>query len=66
MKDSARRPVILIVEDELLIRLDAIEMIEAAGFDTLEAGNAGPYVGPSRNALPYRVAAAGTLSIPRR
>src|SRR5580698_8497257 len=41
MKDSARRPVVLIVEDELLIRLDAIEMIEAAGFDTLEAGNAG-------------------------
>ena len=30
----------LIVEDELLIRLDAIEMIEAAGFDTLEAADA--------------------------
>jgi CheY-like chemotaxis protein len=40
MKDSVGRPVILIVEDELLIRLDAIEMIEAAGFETLEAGNA--------------------------
>lgn len=38
MNDSVRRPVILIVEDELLIRLDAIEMIEAA--DTLEAANA--------------------------
>jgi CheY-like chemotaxis protein len=37
---STRRPVVLIVEDELLIRLDAIEMIESAGFDTLEAGNA--------------------------
>jgi len=40
MNDLVRRPVILIVEDELLIRLDAIEMIEAAGFDTLEAANA--------------------------
>jgi len=40
MNEPARRPVILIVEDELLIRLDAIEMIEAAGFDTIEAANA--------------------------
>ena len=40
MNDLRKRPVILIVEDELLIRLDAIEMIEAAGFDTLEAANA--------------------------
>jgi len=40
MIDLARRPVIPIVEDELLIRLDAIEMIEAAGFDTLEAASA--------------------------
>jgi two-component system, response regulator PdtaR len=34
------RPVVLIVEDELLIRMDAIEMIEAAGFEPLEAANA--------------------------
>ena len=41
MNDLARwRPTILIVEDELLIRLDAIEMIQAAGFETLEAANA--------------------------
>ncbi len=40
MDISAKRPVILIVEDELLIRMDAIEMIEAAGFDALEASNA--------------------------
>jgi CheY-like chemotaxis protein len=40
MNDSRKRPVVLIVEDELLIRLDAIEMIEAAGFDTLEAADA--------------------------
>ena len=38
--NNSSRPVVLIVEDELLIRMDAIEMIEAAGFDTLEAGNA--------------------------
>jgi CheY-like chemotaxis protein len=40
MDISVKRPVVLIVEDELLIRLDAIEMIEAAGFDTLEAADA--------------------------
>ena len=40
MNDLVKRPKILIVEDELLIRLDAIEMIEAAVFDTLEAANA--------------------------
>jgi len=40
MNKSAKKPVILIVEDEMLIRLDAIEMIESAGFDTLEAANA--------------------------
>lgn len=40
MNGSHGRPVVLIVEDELLIRMDAIEMIEAAGFDTLEAANA--------------------------
>ena len=34
------RPVVLIVEDELLIRMDAAEMIESAGFDVVEAGNA--------------------------
>jgi CheY-like chemotaxis protein len=34
------RPVVLIVEDELLLRMDAIEMIAAAGFEVLEAGDA--------------------------
>jgi Response regulator receiver domain len=32
--------VILIVEDELLIRMDAAEAIEAAGFEVIQAGNA--------------------------
>jgi CheY-like chemotaxis protein len=34
------RPVVLIVEDDLMIRMDAIEMIETPGFGTLEAANA--------------------------
>jgi CheY-like chemotaxis protein len=32
--------VVLIVEDELLLRMDAADIIAAAGFDVLEAGNA--------------------------
>ncbi len=39
MKETSR-PVILIVEDELLIRMDAVEMIRAAGFGVVEAANA--------------------------
>ena len=35
-----RRPVVLIVEDELLLRMDAAEMITAAGFEVVEAANA--------------------------
>ena len=37
---AARRPVILIVEDEVLIRLHAAQIIEEAGFDAIEASNA--------------------------
>jgi CheY-like chemotaxis protein len=36
----SRRPVVLIVEDEFLLRMDAVDMISAAGFDVVEAGNA--------------------------
>ena len=36
----ARRPVVLIVEDEFLIRLHAAQIIEEAGFDVIEASNA--------------------------
>ena len=35
-----RRPVVLIVEDELLLRINAAEMIEATGFEVIEAANA--------------------------
>jgi CheY-like chemotaxis protein len=37
---AAKRPIVLIVEDEFLLRMDASEMIEGAGFETVEAGNA--------------------------
>ncbi len=37
---ETRRPVVLIVEDEFLLRLDAVDMIAAAGFEAVEAANA--------------------------
>ena len=37
---ASKRPVVLIVEDELLLRMDAAEMIAAAGFEVVEAANA--------------------------
>ena len=37
---ESRRPVVLIVEDEFLLRMDAVDMIEAAGFEVVEAANA--------------------------
>ena len=36
----SRRPVVLLVEDEQLLRMDAVEMISSAGFDVVEAANA--------------------------
>lgn len=33
--------VVLVVEDEFLIRLDTVQMVEEAGCETLEAANAG-------------------------
>jgi CheY-like chemotaxis protein len=36
----SKRPVVLIVEDEFLLRMHAVDMIEAAGFVVVEAGNA--------------------------
>ena len=35
-----QRPVVLVVEDEFLIRANAIDMIAAAGFDVVEAAKA--------------------------
>lgn len=34
------RPLLLVVEDELFLRLDLMELAQHEGFDTLEAGNA--------------------------
>jgi two-component system, response regulator PdtaR len=38
--DAPSRQVVLIVEDEALVRLTAVGMIEEAGFEALEATNA--------------------------
>src|SRR3954454_18398692 len=37
---AAARPVVLIVEDEFLLRMNAVDMIRAAGFDAVEAADA--------------------------
>ena len=37
---ASNRPVVLIVEDELLLRMDAVDMIAAAGFEAVEACDA--------------------------
>ena len=37
---TTKRPIVLIVEDETLIRMDAVEMVVAAGYEVLEAANA--------------------------
>jgi CheY-like chemotaxis protein len=37
---ETKRPVVLIVEDEFLLRIDAADMIAAAGFEVIEAANA--------------------------
>jgi CheY-like chemotaxis protein len=37
---ESKRPVVLIVEDEFLLRMDAVDMIAAAGFEMVEAGTA--------------------------
>ena len=36
----AQRPVVLVVEDDFLLRMDAVDMVRAAGFEAVEAGNA--------------------------
>jgi DNA-binding NtrC family response regulator len=37
---AGRKTTVLIVEDDYLLRMDAMQMIEEAGFDVLEAANA--------------------------
>jgi two-component system, response regulator PdtaR len=41
MSDAvAQRPVVLVVEDDFLLRMDAVDIVRSAGFDAVEAGNA--------------------------
>jgi len=40
MASAVGRPVVLIVEDESLLRISAAEMIADAGYDVVEAGSA--------------------------
>jgi CheY-like chemotaxis protein len=40
MSTVAERPVVLIVEDDFLLRMDAVDTVKAAGFEPVEAGNA--------------------------
>ena len=40
MADVPSRQVVLIVEDEALVRMTAVDIIEEAGFEVLEATNA--------------------------
>ena len=35
-----KRPVVLVVEDEFLLRMNAVQLIEESGFDVVEVGNA--------------------------
>jgi CheY-like chemotaxis protein len=42
---TAGRPVVLIVEDEFLLRMNAVDMIKAAGFEVVEAANADEAIG---------------------
>ena len=37
---GTKRPVVLIVEDEFLLRMEAVDMIASAGFEAIEAANA--------------------------
>lgn len=40
MLAAIKRPLVLVVEDEILLRMNAVEMIEDAGFDVVQAANA--------------------------
>ena len=37
---TSNRPVVLVVEDEFLLRMDAVDMIAGAGFEVVEAASA--------------------------
>ena len=37
---EGRRPIVLVTEDEPILRMDAVDMLEAAGFEVVEATDA--------------------------
>jgi CheY-like chemotaxis protein len=37
---ASKRPVVLVVEDDFLLRMDAVDVVRAAGFEPVEAGSA--------------------------
>src|SRR5882757_3575854 len=39
-RSSQQKPVVLVVEDEVLIRMHAADMVRDLGFEAVEAGNA--------------------------
>ena len=54
-QSATERPVILIVEDEFLIRMHAAEMIKQAGYDVVEALNADDAIAILENRRDIRV-----------
>jgi CheY-like chemotaxis protein len=52
-------PVILIVEDEFLLRLDSAETIESAGFEVIQAANADEAIAILKARRLYRYPNAG-------
>jgi len=48
---SGQKPIVLVVEDEILIRVSAVEMVKQAGFEAIEASDADEAIGilESRN-----------------
>jgi|tagenome__1003787_1003787.scaffolds.fasta_scaffold20942908_4 CheY-like chemotaxis protein len=55
MITAAKRPIVLIVEDEFLLRMNAVEMIEQAGFDVIEVCNADEAITALENRSDIRV-----------
>ncbi|MCX7307797.1 MAG: response regulator [Afipia sp.] len=55
MSETTPKPVVLVVEDEVLIRMNAVEIIEDAGFQALEAANADEAIVLLENRLDIRI-----------
>ena len=43
------KPIILVVEDEPLVRMDAVDLAREGGFETIEASSAGQAILESRS-----------------